>query len=159
MTQLLLDYRRCSVCGEDKPLAAYSVDKKATGGRSFRCKICVAKAHKIWRAANLGRIRAYNQNPSNRVHRSVSEGFIPESQADDALRRLIATGYDGNGNRGKCECCGKTPTGRPGLAADHDHATSGFRGWVCYACNNVIGTIESQKADLAREYLDRAKEA
>src|SRR5882672_1575066 len=54
-----------------------------------------------------------------------------------------------------CESCGKPCSKK--LAADHDHATGKFRGWLCSRCNTGIGllgdTLESVEA--ARAYLLR----
>jgi len=146
--------KHCTVCGQEKPPEAFYRDRKSKDGRSWRCQTCASAAHRIWRSANRDRVIAYNQAPSNKVRSAIIRGLIPEDQQQEALLRLAGTGYDANGNRGRCECCGKVPNGRPGLSADHDHASGRFRGWICYACNNLVGTLESVRTAMAKNYLE-----
>jgi hypothetical protein len=38
----------------------------------------------------------------------------------------------------QCEVCGRR-NGKHGIALDHCHQTGGFRGWLCYSCNTILG--------------------
>lgn len=57
-----------------------------------------------------------------------------------------------------CEICGRTPT-RASLHLDHCHETNKFRGWLCSSCNNGIGLLGDNSANVLRavEYLRRAE--
>jgi hypothetical protein len=44
-----------------------------------------------------------------------------------------------------CELCGRPP-GAKALAADHDHTTGLFRGWICGGCNRGIGLLQDNAA-------------
>src|SRR5271156_1135345 len=59
---------------------------------------------------------------------------------------------------GCCDICGRMPQGRRRLNFDHDHATGAFRGWLCHACNVLLGYAEDSQERLlaAVRYLDNA---
>lgn len=37
----------------------------------------------------------------------------------------------------RCELCGT----KRKIVFDHDHKTGKFRGWICYQCNNALGSV------------------
>lgn len=62
--------KRCSKCGETKPLDAFSPDKRKPDGRQYRCKVCRVKHRNLetkrtyderWRIENQEHKRAYNR--------------------------------------------------------------------------------------------------
>ena len=71
-----MDTKRCTKCGEVKPLTEFTKDKSKRDGHSPRCKVCTANRKKAyraahpekdsaygaaWRAANKEKIRAYGE--------------------------------------------------------------------------------------------------
>ena len=75
---------------------------------------------------------------------------------------LTLTEYEA-GRRGGCEICGCELEVRLGrgqnkdsLALDHDHATGRFRGFLCHACNMMLGSGRDDPEILrqAAEYLE-----
>lgn len=44
--------KRCTKCGEHKPLSAFSKDKRLARGLLAACKVCRSAAHKAWREEN-----------------------------------------------------------------------------------------------------------
>lgn len=63
----------------------------------------------------------------------------------------------------RCEVCGAPPSKvRNGVAlhCDHDHSNGKFRGWLCSACNHLLGWMEripnfSERVDALLEYKER----
>ena len=46
-------------------------------------------------------------------------------------------------HHGRCDICGRDPDGRwKQLNIDHCHKTGKFRGLLCFACNQAIGTFQ-----------------
>ena len=89
--------------------------------------------------------------------------------ARERVRRLSIRGVDGlnlteieAGIFGKCEICGRTPSGRVNeshLHVDHDHATNRFRGLLCGNCNRGLGMFKDDPGllDAAAGYLRSRK--
>lgn len=87
---------------------------------------------RAWRAANLGKARAY--------HRKRTGLPIPTRREPK-----------------RCELC-KQEQFR-GLCIDHDHNTGAFRGWLCHRCNGGLGYLGDTLRQLKRavRYLERAQ--
>ena len=84
------------------------------------CQVCKRERHAAWREKNRDRWREIVRK-AERKHRGMTD--VP---AEPGLET-------------PCEVCGR-PT-KP--FADHDHATSKFRGWVCSRCNLGLGFVET----------------
>lgn len=69
--------RKCSACGETKPLEHFNRRSSAKDGRQSRCRSCEARASQDWRRANADRVVA-----NNRRWRQENPGT-----ADTATRR------------------------------------------------------------------------
>jgi hypothetical protein len=54
--------KRCSKCGETKPLSAFYRDRNLKDGHACYCKTCSAARHRAWRLANLERLSAYQRD-------------------------------------------------------------------------------------------------
>lgn len=121
--------KRCSKCGETKPLSEFHQRKKSKDGRQAVCKVCTRVYDVEHRKANYESCRAAVRN-----YNYKSQYGITLSKYDEMLE---AQG-------GGCASCGKTPekNGRR-LAVDHDHETGEVRGLLCIHCNNIVGYLES----------------
>lgn len=53
--------RRCSKCGETKPVADFHRNGRFNGGYSYSCKPCVLAYSKTYRDENRAKVRAANQ--------------------------------------------------------------------------------------------------
>lgn len=146
-----LTERRCSTCGETKPVADFNryVDPKAvlTGWRYYsQCRECSNAAcreygtsNKARRNARLRAWRAVNPEAARSKDRAAARaryGLTPESEGA-ALAK----------HDGKCWLCRV----RPARARDHDHKTGAFRGMLCHGCN----TVTVARVDADPEYLSR----
>ena len=47
---MLDEFKCCNVCGEEKMLSEFSVDKTAKDGRHYTCKDCIKDQARDWRA-------------------------------------------------------------------------------------------------------------
>ena len=116
---------KCSGCGTEKPQSEF-YNKHGT-----KCRTCCAQRCRTWRKNNLERAAANSKrwrinNPEkHRAARRRAAG-IPEPT------RPMPT---------NCECCGALPK-KKALAADHNHRTGIFRGWLCLPCNVALGMVE-----------------
>ncbi len=52
-----VEKKRCSMCGETKPLEDFSPNTKCSSGRRSECKVCLTKSRGLDRAANVKRYR------------------------------------------------------------------------------------------------------
>src|SRR5690606_38380620 len=62
--------KRCTKCGEVKPLDAFNRHRKGALGRRSRCRACQREYNRTWREANRDRKREYNREyyAANRDH-------------------------------------------------------------------------------------------
>jgi len=51
------DLKRCTKCGEEKPLAAFSRDRSREDGRFSQCKACVRR----WQQENAEHLAEYHR--------------------------------------------------------------------------------------------------
>ena len=53
--------RKCTECGQIKPLEDFAKDKRNRDGRDSRCKACHAESTRLWRRANREKRLEYNR--------------------------------------------------------------------------------------------------
>lgn len=153
-----LTEKRCSRCGETKPVADFNKyeDPTAvlTGWRYYSwCRTCSNQRAREYGAENRGRrnerLRRWRRdNPAAaRVKDQAAKRArygITEEQEAEAFARF----------GGMCWLCRV----RPARVRDHDHATGEFRGVLCHGCNSVtVARVDADPEYLARvaTYLDQ----
>ena len=107
--------RRCTGCGEIKPLSEFWRNKKKKHGRSARCIVCS-------KAAKLNRL--YGPGAAEKKAKLFKEqgGRCAICQSDTAAM-----------NREHQE-----------LVLDHCHITDRIRGVLCHVCNLMLGYLEKR---------------
>ncbi len=157
--------KRCSKCGETKPVAEFHKQKTSSDGLRSQCKACrrayalqYNAAHKDARNAAS---RRYHQEHKERERvRNAAYHARPDVKTRKRERDLGRYGvtlaeYDAmlEAQGGACAICGKAP-GEEGrrLAVDHDHETGEVRGLLCGKCNQGIGCLQDS-AELARRAM------
>lgn len=111
----------------------------------------VTAARKKWREANRQRTREYSRRfraTHIELHRQQNKEYQRKKLGVPEPTREAPT---------LCELCSRPPSEKRALAADHDHETREFRGWLCHRCNTALGllgdTLAAVKAALI--YLER----
>lgn len=104
--------KRCSGCGEDKPLTDFYRSSRYKDGRQIWCKSCSLQATK----------RYQQREGKSVIARSVKYGLTLNE-----VKVLMAIP--------SCQCCGTELPDSFAAKFDHCHDTSRFRGVVCNACN------------------------
>lgn len=123
--------KRCTKCGETKPLADFSLSRKDV--YRSNCKTCQAASARAWFRDNKER-----HKETRHAHQlRALYGITPDQYAE----MLAAQG-------GVCAICGQdepSAHGRTGtkfrLCVDHDHVTGRVRGLLCQKCNRAIGLL------------------
>jgi hypothetical protein len=142
------DRKTCTACGETKPVAQFSLSRRATETRNavYRpwCKPCQSERALKW--FNDNHERALDNKRSWEWLRRY--GITPEQY--DAM--LAEQG-------GVCAICGNEETSVRGpfktrfrLSVDHDHATGKVRGLLCQKCNRSIGLMNDD-VDLLKKAI------
>jgi hypothetical protein len=112
--------KECSRCGEVKEVLYFSKDKQHTSGYKSACKECAKKDFKKWREANLQEVR-------------VKDRFLYYKRkyklSDEVAQGLVIN------RTGECSICGCISP----LVVDHCHTTNEVRGFICSACNSMLG--------------------
>ncbi len=66
--------KRCTKCGEMKPLDQFFRDKKGKYGRKSVCKACVADYKKEYSKRNASKRSKKSRPEARKLHKAVSEG-------------------------------------------------------------------------------------
>lgn len=149
-------HKRCSRCGETKPLSEFGRNSRTRDNAFAYCRPCGAAKTREWRAAHpehwaqwsaehhdeiLARRRARRADKDYRLRESLRD--LHGLSVEEFNVQLAAQSV-------RCAICHERPKeGR--LHVDHDHGTGRFRGLLCGSCNKAFG--------LFHDDLDRLKEA
>jgi hypothetical protein len=170
----ILTQKKCTKCGEVKPLDEFKKDKRRPDGASSWCKPCAEKyakaknypskrgtkeaakaRRKRYVIKNRERVNAYNRNYRKDHKRPV----LPETSRDFHLRRAYGISlaeYESmlEQQGGVCLICGCSSLDRR-FHVDHNHETGKIRGLLCHNCNVAIGLISDNPtvADRMAAYL------
>jgi 5-methylcytosine-specific restriction endonuclease McrA len=148
--------KKCSKCGELKPLTAYyragGNSREGLRGDCIPCNLASkAERHRLnpeparrrtraWRLANLERANANQQA-------FVASGGKRLSDRKSHLKRkygMTLEQYQAmlDSQGGGCLICGRPPRDDISLHVDHDHSTGNVRGILCFCCNNALADFQ-----------------
>lgn len=156
--------KKCSKCGELKPLSNYyragGNSRDGLRGDCIPCNLAgKAERHRLnpeparkrtreWRLANLDRANANQQA-------FVASGGKRLSDRKSYLMRkygMTIERYDAmlEAQGGGCFICGRPPREDISLHVDHDHCTGKVRGILCFCCNNALADFQDDPALLRK---------
>lgn len=163
--------KRCSGCGEERPLEAFHIDRRQNDCRKSKCRSCTNKVKARWRASNRGRVSSQKRASYER-HRDKYLFYMRSTERrekwfrwklkrqfgitpEDFERLMEAQG-------GCCAICGKPPEEtnnhpqKHRLHIDHCHKTGKVRGLLCNTCNVGLGCFRDSPGlmILAIDYLE-----
>ncbi len=124
--------KRCSECGEVKPVTEFYKRRQRNGelsGYQHTCKACAATVRK----------RYYKPHSKIKYQLGLTWEQVEELTS-----------------KGECEACGSTKR----LCIDHCHDTKKPRGLLCHKCNTALGLVDddSQRLLNLSQYLERSKQ-
>lgn len=140
-----MEMKRCTPCGEDKPIEDFPIDRGRATGRHPYCKPCKAQfmreANARWKERNPEAAR----RSEKRAHLKKKYGITLE-----AYEELLAE------QEGRCAICQDTPDPMA-LAVDHCHDSLEVRGLLCRSCNQGLGHFRDDPhlLESAAAYLRR----
>lgn len=134
-----MNTKHCSRCDEIKEITKFSKDRAHSSGYKSACKACAAKDFKNWRTLNLEQARL-----RDKISQYRSSYKLSLEKAEELVRI---------NREGICEIC-KQPTK---LVVDHCHTSQEVRGFICSACNSVLGYSKDNTTTLrnAIVYLEK----
>lgn len=115
---------------------------------------------KAWREANKEKVRRYERTYKQRnaakiaAHAKRRRAILREQQ--NRRNRALREAEAGRPRPAICEVCNSDgPT-----FFDHCHQKGVFRGWLCHACNLVLGHVKDDPNHLRKliAYLERTKD-
>jgi len=137
--------KRCTKCGEMKPLSAFDKNRDGRPYLHSACRTCRSAAAYQWWLDNKDRAA------DTRRRRELAGYGMTVEEYDDLLAR----------QDGHCGICEAVDAGadHKRLPVDHDHATGRVRGLLCHRCNRALGLL-GDDIDLLRKaikYLEGAE--
>jgi hypothetical protein len=153
--------KRCSKCGELKPLDQYYAAKGCRDGLRGDCKACFsarAKARyaeksdeikayvKRWQQENADRLNAYRRAHNANRRREIRERHLKRTFG------ITLVDFDAMlaAQSGGCAICGRQAPENTSLHVDHDHETGVVRGLLCFTCNGALGMLGESDEFLSR---------
>jgi hypothetical protein len=119
--------RRCTTCGEDKPLAKFSVKRnKGKGGRDSRCQDCERKRHEEYKDKKREADSEWRRDLDCRSRHGIT--FAQKKE----MCKLQG---------GLCAICGEPLVSVDKSAVDHCHQFGYVRGIVHHSCNMLEGHL------------------
>jgi len=158
--------KRCSKCGESKPLEEFYKASTSKDGRRGDCKTCFSKRSAEWYVKNrdhvIDRVKRWQaENPDRVLATRQRRVRDPARERDQHLRRTFGISleeYDGSlsSQDGRCAVCCEPPANGASLHVDHDHESGAIRGLLCFRCNGGLGQFFENHDRLLRaaEYVD-----
>ena len=128
------DTKRCSKCGEVKPIGEFSKHSISPDGIRAHCRSCVKIYFKSWYTVN-------GRDVKLRSLYGITPGGYEAMLESQNLR---------------CKICNKHIDDEIGnLCVDHDHVTGKVRGLLCHNCNTALGKFRDSPEIIlnAYEYL------
>jgi hypothetical protein len=158
--------KRCTKCGELRPLDQFYAAKGTRDGLRGDCKLCFqarAKArYPLVRDRAIARARQWQlENPERyraTLKRLRSTPEYKRRARNQYLMRKYGVTVDEYdellaAQGGVCAICGRPPRDDISLHLDHDHTTGERRGLLCFKCNNALGDFDDDPERLLRAYV------
>lgn len=129
--------RRCSRCGQEKPLEDFVRNRSARTGRGYHCRPCHNRVSRENRELHHGSVRNFQLKRRYGIDADHVAELI---QRQDGLCAICVT--------------------RQAKHVDHDHDTGNVGGVLCFSCNGALGQFrdDSDRLAAALEYLHSAEE-
>ena len=130
--------KKCTKCGEVKPLNSFYIHSKETGIYRNDCKDCSKKRT----AKNTMSPEYFRENHLKKTYGITLEQYDKMLEEQD------------NG----CAICGTEESGGKGrFHVDHCHDTGKVRGLLCMPCNVALGGFKDSVLNLASaiQYLEK----
>lgn len=178
--------KKCTCCGESKPLEDYYLVNKKSHKRVARCKKCAVKAaisdYKANEAKKKEYLREYNvknkellrikraarYQANKELHASRGRKWREanaDKQRDYSFKKTYGISVEeyeamALARDNKCELCSGTNVDGRRLSVDHCHASGKIRGLLCNSCNLALGMFKDDIAVLERaiNYVRRHRE-
>ena len=140
MSENPITQKRCSKCGEVKPLADFHRHNQQPDGRYPSCAACLNARRRALYAADGGMACEKSKWRQRKWRRGIGK-----TEIRDLLAKQGAV----------CAICGVGITDSAHI--DHDHDTASVRGLLCAPCNIGLGMFRDDRQRLlaAVEYLER----
>lgn len=127
--------KRCSKCGEDKPLEEFYADHSMKDGLWSSCKVCVRLRKRAYRHANPDLVRRQKWE-----HKLCSTyGLAVEEFAWRLYRQSF-----------HCQICTRRLEANRDTHVDHNHETGEVRGLLCNGCNTALGHLCENEVTMYR---------
>lgn len=148
-------YKRCSMCGESKPLEDFYRDRREATGRSSRCKPCAKAYARAWQEANPERKQAIEtrwrkRNPERK--KAIARNWAAENPAvikryhdsdhgrhPEKREARVALGHAVESGRlvkpARCEDCGELTESRRLHGHHEDYSKPLTVEWLCATCH------------------------
>lgn len=163
-----METKRCTKCGEVKPLSEYYAHSGCKNGCANSCKKCqykqqhalylkdheASKAYKRelyyrHREKVLATQKEYNKTHKKEIHDKTMRALYGINEIEyERLREM---------QNGKCAICGiHWSELDKSLCVDHNHNTGAIRGLLCYRCNLAISYLNDSRVNAFKviEYLE-----
>lgn len=143
--------KKCTKCGDQKPLSEFHKNKNAKDNLVPHCKACAKMLAAKWYKNNservIARTRAWNENNKDKVRKAARNYHVKTKYGITFEKEQQLKIAQNN----KCAICQDELGIKHRSHIDHSHKTGEIRGVLCHLCNVLLGQ--------ARDSIDILKSA
>lgn len=136
--------KRCSQCGQLKPITTFPKNTRTKDGRRSNCGDC-----QNGRKRDRYAVRGEDRTEQHRKHLRRTYGLTQAQYTSMLVEQS-----------GRCACCLDDLAGPRRPHVDHCHTTGRVRGLLCHHCNVALGAVKEDHRRIAAlaGYLRRSTE-
>jgi len=145
MKGLTVQTKKCSKCGEVKPLDQFYKRKEGILGVRSDCKKCGALRGKEWQRKNPQQDKKQRKDWRDKNLDKIKNNALQWNYgiSIEEYNNLLKI------QENKCIICKRHKDDlTKSLCVDHDHATGRVRGLLCDDCNNALGRFKDSIENL-----------
>lgn len=151
--------KKCTKCGEEKPLSEFHKQTKIKCGYRSVCKSCRTIYNLLNKEARKAWTKKYREENKEKISLKKKEHYLANRKSNLSKGRFRKYGISEetyqtmlDDQRGICAICGLSMD-KPHV--DHDHNSGKVRALLCGNCNTAIGLLKEsiQTLESAIQYL------
>lgn len=150
--------KKCSKCGEDKPITQFFKERDGKFGVHSLCKVCKQAVRKKWGENNREHfneyMRKYNAEHPKSEEAKRRSGITRRKFIYGLSQEQQEAMYERQAHR--CALCAK----KSKLVVDHCHKTGAVRGLLCHGCNRGLQFYDNPEMhEKVLKYLNQPRQA
>lgn len=156
-----MTYKRCRICGSEKPLDAFNRSGKSRDGHDSRCRECSRGQQREYRRKNPDKYREWEEGTggvAQAKHAARQRRWRAENRDKRHAHRAVEIALR-SGRLVKPDACERCRAQASRIEAHHEDYTRRLDvQWLCVACHKATHKEERDRAAAARVAMTETQE-